>query len=134
MPTTAASRPTPPLSVFIADDSAVIRDRLREMLGEIQGVSVVGHAVDVPSAERGIEATRPDVAIVDISMPGGSGIDVVRKLKQGRPGGPSVIMYTNYALSQYRQACAEAGADFFFDKSTDSRKLAEAIRMLAARD
>jgi DNA-binding NarL/FixJ family response regulator len=119
--------------VFIADDSAVIRDRLRELLSDIHDVAVVGDAVDVASAQQGIEATRPDVAIVDIRMPGGSGIDVVKNLKRGRPGGPSFIMYTNYGLPQYRQASAEAGADFFFDKGTETQKLADAIRMLAAR-
>jgi DNA-binding NarL/FixJ family response regulator len=119
--------------VFIADDSAVIRERLAELLAGVEGVVVVGQAEDVSSAERGIQTTNPDVAIVDIQMPGGSGIDVVRNVKRGKPGGPSFIMYTNYGLPQYRKASAEAGADFFFEKSTDSRTLAEAIRMLAAR-
>ena len=110
-----------------------MRERLAELLSGIENVVVVGQAEDAPSAERGIQSTKPDVAIVDIQMPGGNGIDVVRHLKQGQPGGPSFIMYTNYGLPQYRTASAEAGADFFFDKATDSRTLAEAIRMLAAR-
>ena len=131
--TTPVSR-TKPLGVFIADDSAVIRERLREMLSEITDVTVVGDAADVATAEKGIQSTKPDVAIVDIRMPGGSGIDVVRKLKRGRPGGPSFIMFTSYGLPQYRQASAEAGADFFFEKSTETQKLADAIRMLASRE
>jgi DNA-binding NarL/FixJ family response regulator len=121
------------LGVFIADDSSVIRERLVELLASVEGVAVVGEASDVPSAQQGIQATRPDVAIVDIRMPGGSGIDVVREVKRGKPGGPSFIMYTNYGLPQYRQACAEAGADFFFDKATDGSKLTDAIRMLVER-
>lgn len=103
------------------------------MLSEIKDVTVVGDAGDVATAQQGIESTRPDVAIMDIRMPGGSGIDVVRNLKRGKPGGPSFIMYSNYGLPQYRQASAEAGADFFFDKTTDTQKLADAIRMLASR-
>lgn len=99
----------------------------------MDGVAVVGEAADVASAREGIQSTRPDVAIVDIRMPGGSGIDVVRGVKRGQPGGPSFIMYTSFGLPQYKQACAEAGADFFFDKATDGPKLADAIRMLAAR-
>jgi DNA-binding NarL/FixJ family response regulator len=132
----AAPHDRPPvkqLGVFIADDSKVIRERLAELLATVDGVAVVGEATDVPSAQRGIQSTRPDVAILDIRMPGGSGIDVLRAVKRGQPGGPSFIMYTNYGLPQYRQACAEAGADFFFDKATDGAKLADAIRMLAAR-
>jgi two-component system response regulator DevR len=131
--TLPSAQRTRPLGVFIADDSAVIRERLAELLAGVEGVVVVGQAEDVPSAERGIQATNPDVAIVDIQMPGGTGIDVVRNVKRGKPGGPSFIMYTNYGLPQYRKASAEAGADFFFEKSTDSRTLADAIRMLAAR-
>lgn len=122
-----------PLGVFIADDSPVIRERLAELLSAVEGVTVVGQAADVPSAKDGITRTRPDVAILDIRMPGGSGIDVLRQVKQGKPGGPSFIMYTNYGLPQYRQACAEAGADFFFDKATDGPKLTDAIRMLAGQ-
>jgi DNA-binding NarL/FixJ family response regulator len=119
--------------VFIADDSETIRERLAELLSTVDGVTVVGQAADVPSAQSGIQSTRPDVAIVDIQMPGGSGIDVLRSVKRGQPGGPSFIMYTNYGTSQYRKACADAGADFFFDKATDTRALADAVRMLASR-
>lgn len=130
----SAARPTTskPLGVFIADDSPVIRERLAEMLSALEGVTVVGQAADVQTATAGIVRTRPDVAILDIRMPGGNGIDVLRQVKQGKPGGPSFIMYTNYGLPQYRKACAEAGADFFFDKATDGPKLTDAIRMLAA--
>ena len=122
-----------PLGVFIADDSAVMRERLSELLAGLEGVVLVGQAGDAPSAQQGIQSTNPDVAIVDIQMPGGSGIDVVRNLKKGKPAGPSFIMYTNFGLPQYRKASADAGADFFFDKSTDSRALADALRMLASR-
>ena len=122
-----------PISVFIADDSDVIRERLVELLSGVAGVVVVGVAADVPAARSGIEQTNPDVAILDIRMPGGSGIDVLRSVKRGGARPPAVIMYTNYGLPQYRKACADAGADFFFDKSTESHKLADAIRTLAAR-
>lgn len=130
---TAPSASKAPLGVFIADDSPVIRERLAEMLASVENVVVVGQASDVPEAERGILATHPDVAIVDIRMPGGTGIDLVKRLKRAQTGGPSFMMYTSYGLPQYRQASADAGADFFFDKTQDSQKLTDAIRMLAAR-
>ena len=120
--------------MFIVDDSPLIRERLAELLATLENVRVVGEAEDVSSAERGIESTRPDVAIVDIRMPGGSGIDVLRKVKASGNRKPSVIMYTNYGLPQYRKACAEAGADFFFDKGKDTHALAAAVRQLAAAD
>ncbi len=139
MPVVPAHSPNPPpqsqrpLGVFIADDSPVIRERIAEMLSSLENVVVVGEAADVSTAESGIAATKPDVAIMDIRMPGGTGIDVVRRLKQRQRSGPSFIMYTSYGLPQYRKASADAGADFFFDKSTDGPKLADAIKMLAAR-
>lgn len=117
--------------MFIADDSTVIRERLVELLGTLENVTVVGEAADVPSAERGIRSTDPDVAIVDIRMPGGSGIDVLRTVKRAGAAKPAVIMYTNYGLPQYRQACAAAGADFFFDKAADTQALATTIRQIA---
>jgi DNA-binding NarL/FixJ family response regulator len=131
--TSAIPASSRPLGVFIADDSETIRERLVELLSTLDGVTVVGQAADVPSAQSGIQSSRPDVAIVDIQMPGGTGIDVVRNLKRGQVGGPSFIMYTNYGNPQYRKACADAGADFFFDKGSDTRALADAVRMLASR-
>ena len=123
---------TRPLGVFIADDSSVIRERLTEMLTGIENVIVVGEAADVSSAQEGIATTRPDVAIVDIRMPGGSGIDVLRRVKSVGRDRPSVIMYTNYALPQYRKACTAAGADFFFDKAAGTGALAATIQELAS--
>jgi len=133
VPTTDGSSRSRALGVFIADDSVTIRERLVELLGTLDGVTIVGQAEDVPSAQVGIQKTNPDVAIVDIKMPGGTGIDVLRHVKRGQPGGPSFIMYTAFGTPQYRKACADAGADFFFDKATDTRTLADAIRMLASR-
>lgn len=113
----------------------MIRERLAELLAGLEDVAIVGEAGDVRAAQHGIDATAPDVAIVDIRMPGGSGIDVLRRAKRAGAGRPCVIMimYTNFALPQYWKACSVAGADYFFDKSTDTRQLAAAVRLLAER-
>jgi DNA-binding NarL/FixJ family response regulator len=121
------------LSVFIADDSAVMRERVAELLAQLQGIRIVGQAEDAPSAEDGILTTQPDVAIVDIRMPGGSGIDVVRRVRQSAPHKPTFIVHSNYAYDQFRKASADAGADFFFEKGTETHRLSEALQMLAAR-
>jgi len=125
--------PRRPLGVFIADDSPLIRERLVEMLSAMENVVVVGQADDIPTSERGIRATKPDVAIIDIRMPGGTGIDLVRRLKCEHSSGSSFILYTSYGMPQYRKASADAGADFFFNKAADSGKLADAIRMLTVQ-
>jgi DNA-binding NarL/FixJ family response regulator len=78
----------------------------------------VGQAEDVATAISAIGRLRPDVVILDIRMPGGSGIDVLRQIK--RDGiGPMVIILTNYPYPGYRQRCLQAGADFFLDKSVE---------------
>lgn len=121
------------LNVFIADDSAVVRDRLADLVAQVGGLRVVGQADDAPSAEDGILTTKPDVAIVDIRMPGGSGIDVVRRVRQAAENKPTFIVHSNYAYDQFRKACAEAGADFFFEKGTETHRVSDALRMLATK-
>lgn len=121
------------LNVFIADDSAVVRDRLAELVAQVGGLRVVGQADDAPSAEDGILSTKPDVAIVDIRMPGGSGIDVVRRVRESAENQPTFIVHSNYAYEQFRKACADAGADFFFEKGTETHRVSDALRMLATK-
>ena len=68
---------------------------------------------------RALESVRelvPDVVILDIRMPGDSGIEVLEKMKKNVDP-PVVIMFTNYPFPQYREKCRQAGAEFFFDKS-----------------
>ena len=101
------------LKVFISDDSATVRERLVTMALDLPEVDVVGQAEDAPASLDAIRQTRPDVVILDIRMPGGSGIEVLRTLKKMTPA-PAVIMLTNFAYAQYRKKCEEAGADFLF--------------------
>ena len=106
------------LKVLICDDSATVRKRLITMALDVPEVDVVGQADDAPASMDAIRRTLPDVVILDIRMPGGSGIDVLRQLKKAKPA-PIVIMLTNFANEQYRKACEEAGATLFLDKSTE---------------
>jgi len=106
------------IKVFIADDSLIVRERLVTMLDELAGIEVVGQAENVTEAINAIRRLQPDVVILDIRMPGGSGIDVLQNIKQDEAA-PIVIILTNYPYSGYRQKCLQAGADFFLDKSTE---------------
>ena len=115
------------IRVFIADDSPVVCERLMNMLSEIKGIEVVGQAGTVPDAIESIKTLQPDVVILDIRMPGGSGIDVLRKVKQGE-NVPTVIILTNYPYPQYRRKCMEAKADFFLDKSTEFQSISEVFK------
>jgi DNA-binding NarL/FixJ family response regulator len=107
-----------PLKVFIADDSLIVRERLVMLLDELAGVEMVGQAENVAEAISVIPNLQPDAVILDIRMPGGSGIDVLRHIKQDGVG-PIVIMLTNYPYPGYRQKCLNAGADYFLDKSSE---------------
>jgi DNA-binding NarL/FixJ family response regulator len=118
------------LNILIADDSAAMREKLVELLSTIKGVDSIGLAHDVPGALLSISNVVPDVAILDIQMPGGSGLDVLRDLKQNHPS-TIVIMLTNHPDEQYRETCVELGADYFFSKSTDSGRLIEVVEQLA---
>jgi DNA-binding NarL/FixJ family response regulator len=128
----SGSNAPPRLRVLIADDSVALCDRLVDMFSEIDGVEIVGLAKDVASADAAINELIPDVAILDIQMPGGSGIDVLRTLKASRPK-TIAIMLTNHPYPQYQQKCLELGADYFFSKSTDAKRLLEVIGQLASR-
>ena len=118
------------LKVFIADDSAFIRERLPAMLSEIPGIEVVGQAKNGAEALDSIRALNPDVVILDIRMPGKTGIEVLHELKKDKPA-PVVIMLTNYPYPQYKKKCLGLGADFFFDKSTDFDKLFDVLKELS---
>ena len=117
------------MKVFIADDSLVLRERLEEMLSELPGIEIMGYAQDVPEALTSINTLKPDVVILDIRMPGGSGVDVLQNIKKDKQT-PMVIVLTNYPYPQYRKKCMELGADFFFDKSTEFGKVTAIFKHL----
>lgn len=113
-------------SVFIVDDSPIIRERIIEKVEMIPSVSNVLEAKDYKSANLIIDKETPDIAILDIQLPDGSGIDLLVKIKQKRKE-TVVIMLTNYPYSIIRKRCDDLGADYFFDKSTEFEKLLEVL-------
>jgi two-component system response regulator DevR len=118
------------MKVFIADDSSILCERLNAMLSDLPGLEIIGQAGEVPEAIETIRALHPDVVILDIRMPGGSGIDVLENIKKIK-GAPVVIMLTNYPNSQYRKKCMALGAEYFFDKSTEFKKAVHVCTQLA---
>ena len=115
--------------VFIVDDSAIILERLEMMLSELKGIEIIGQAKGSTEAEEAIPKLKPDVVILDIRMHGGNGIEVLKNIKKDK-NSPLVIMLTNYPYPQYRKKCKDAGADFFFDKSTEFDKITEVLKKL----
>lgn len=115
--------------VLIVDDSAVVRDRLREALSDVRGVEIAGEAADAVQGVRMARELAPRLVILDIHMPGGSGIDVLHRIKEFAPG-TVVVMFTNYSGEQYRKICMSAGADYFCDKSKEYETVARICRDL----
>lgn len=99
------------------------------MFDELAGIEIVGQAETVAEAVTAIQKLHPDVVILDIRMPGGSGIDVLKRVKQGEVT-PMVIILTNYPYPGYRQKCLQAGADFFLDKSTEFDQIPKLFEQL----
>ena len=103
------------------------------MISELtEDIEVIGQAQDVPEVFEAIRTLKPDAVILDISMPGGSGIDVLKEIKRDAAA-PIVVILTNYPYPQYRKRCAEEGAEFFFDKSTEFHLVSEVLRQLSMK-
>jgi len=124
MHTTESARP---LTILLVDDSQLIRERLSDMLGRLDRVQIVGAA---GNAERGLELLRevePDVMIIDVRMPGQSGLAMLPIIKSS-PSPPTVIVMTGYA--EFRKQAIELGADFFLSKATELYQLPKIVEGL----
>ena len=120
-----------PLRVVIVDDSAVIRQRLVDLLEDVGGVQVVDVATDGHEGLEAVLTLSPDVVILDIRMPGMSGIDLLQALRH-REVSPVLIVLTNFPYPAYRKRCKELGAQYFFDKSTEFPAAVEVLQALAS--
>jgi DNA-binding NarL/FixJ family response regulator len=118
------------MKVLIADDSEIVRERLAYLLDDVAGVEIVGQAEDAVEGSNLAEALKPDVAILDVRMPRGSGVDVLRAIKQDNPAA-TVIILTNFVDPEARQLCMAQGADYFFDKSIEIDKAVQVLRELS---
>lgn len=115
------------MRVYIADKTDDVRTRLVSVLDELDGVEIVGHGRDAESSLDAIGLLRPDVVILDMMLVGGAVARVVRNLKEDCGVGV-VIINSNHTHPMYRQRCSEAGVDYFFDKSTEFRRLVEMLK------
>jgi DNA-binding NarL/FixJ family response regulator len=110
------------MKVLVVDDSALLRERLVSMISELPEIAKIGQAQNASQALNSVHNFNPDVVILDIRLSEGNGIEILQKIKKENSA-PVTIMFTNFPYSQYRKKCKEAGADFFFDKSTEFHKI-----------
>lgn len=116
--------------VLVADDSPRLRRLLRDAIEEVEGVEVVAEAADGVEALRGIRACAPGVVVLDLQMPVMGGLAALQHLRKSGER-LQVIVLTNHADAIYREACLEAGADHFFDKSAELDRVLDLLRDLA---
>ena len=121
------------MKIFIADDSRVVVERLAGLLEEVPGARLVGQAGDVLGAVLGIQNMKPDALILDLHMPGGSGLDVLRAIRAAHPE-LFVLICTNFPYPEYREECLTAGANLFLDKSAEFEKIPSILRNLIHKE
>jgi len=121
------------MKIFIADDSRVVVERLAGLLEEVPGAKLVGQAGDVLGAVLGVHNMKPDALILDLHMPGGSGLDVLRAIRGAHPE-LFVLICTNYPYQEYREECLTAGANLFLDKSAEFEKIPSILRNLIHKE
>jgi DNA-binding NarL/FixJ family response regulator len=115
------------MDLFIVEDSIPVRERLVRTLEGLEGLDIVGTAEDVPAAIAGLENNAPDALILDLQLPSGSGLQVLRAVREKLPA-MRVIVMTNFAAEPYRKAAMAAGAEIFLDKSADFGRVRDILR------
>jgi len=110
------------VTVFLVEDSPLLRERLTAILASIPGAENVGQAASADEAIAAIERVRPDVVVLDLQLEKGSGFEVLAALRRSAPQTRSYVL-TNFANDAYRRKAERLGACGFFDKSTEFERL-----------
>lgn len=118
------------IRLLVADDHRLFREGLVGLLAAEDGFQVVAEAGDGVAAVRLVGEHKPDVAIVDITMPGLSGIEVARAIRRDHPG-VKVLALSMHAENRFVTEMFQAGATGYVLKMSDFSELAEAIRRVA---
>jgi DNA-binding NarL/FixJ family response regulator len=116
-----------PIKILIADDHSVVRSGLRALLQRTAGFSVVAEASNGEEAVRLARELKPDVAILDISMPGWNGVEATRFMKHDNPA-LKIVVLTIHESEEYVWQVIRAGADGYVLKNADRADLRAAVR------
>ena len=122
---------TPPVRVALADDQPVVRHGLAAIIDGTEGLEVMGTAADGGELLELVAATSPDVALVDIRMPGLDGITATERITAQHPA-TKVLVLTTFDLDDYVFGALEAGASGFLLKDAEPHEMVAAVRSIAA--
>jgi len=118
------------IRILIVDDHELVRVGLRYILANYPAIKIVGEAGDGETAIKLNHQLRPDVVLLDISMPGLSGFEVTARLRQGRPG-LGIIILTMHEKAPFPARMLDAGASAYLTKSCPATELVQAIRTVS---
>jgi two-component system invasion response regulator UvrY len=119
------------ISVFIADDHAIIRQGLKQILSDTADIRLAGEAATGQEALQMVRSETCDVLVLDLNMPGISGLEILSVLRQERPDLP-VLVLSIHAEDQYAVRCLKAGAAGYLTKESAPEELVKAIRQVVA--
>jgi len=117
------------MKVLLADDSGLILERLKELLGIYKQAEIVASLKNGTETLEAIRVLKPDLAILDIKMPGLSGLEVLNEIRKEDKNIKFIIL-TLYASDYYRQLAIKSGADYFFNKAEDFEKVSQLVGSL----
>ena len=104
------------MKLLIIDDSDLLQSRLKKSILEVDKTINIEQAYTIKQASDLFDSFIPCRIILDIALPDGSGIDLLKKFKKEKPN-TNIIILTNFPTSEFKKRCMELGADYFFDKS-----------------
>lgn len=119
------------IRVLLADDHAIVRAGLKEILSDTGDIAVAGEATNGNEALELVREHDYDIAVLDLTMPGRSGIELVRQMKEEKPG-LRVLVLTMHSEEQYAVRALKAGASGYLTKESAADQLVTAIRRIAA--
>ncbi|QPC31964.1 response regulator [Caldimonas thermodepolymerans] len=127
----APGQPAAPLRVLLVEDSALIRERLLDLVASCEGFAVTAEVESEPQALAALAQQRFDAVVVDLQLREGTGFGVLRALLHA-PQRPLTMVLTNTSTRPVRERCLALGAHHFFDKSNEFDQVAQALDALRA--
>ena len=112
------------MKILLADDSQLIRDNLKKLLSRIEGITMIVESYSVISTIRQIDVDQPDLVVLDLQLPDGTGFHLLETLR-AREDAPRVMILSNFPTEANRKRALALGAEGFFDKSREFSQLVD---------